>query len=237
MRVEFARLSRNEPQLREFVAVLARAYDVKSVADYGVGPEVEVTWDDATAAIATAERLVGCNAETGGVKPRPPARVLATGRVILGISAMRALWERDEPAYAGDYARFQGARMRPKPYAGTVPIVIGGHSAAAARRAGRLAQGVFPARGASRDVSVALYDAARTAGRDPTAIEITVSAPHHLARIPDLAATGIGRLLVPVTANGGLPGPISAPDDLLAWRDVIARDADGPPPPIARIRR
>lgn len=99
--------------------------------------------------------------------------------------------------------------MRPKPHAGTVPIVIGGHSDAAARRAGRLAQGFFPARGA----------------------------PHDLARIPDLAAAGIWRVLVPVTANAGLTRPISGPEDLLAWRDVIARYADGPAAPIARIRQ
>ncbi len=142
------------------------------------------------------------------------------------IGAMRALWEQEEPAYAGDFVRFQGAYMRPKPPAGTVPIVIGGHSEAAARRAGRLAQGFFPARGAPPELLAALRDAARTAGRDPTAIEITISAPNDLAHIPDLAAAGIGRVLVPVTANTGITRPISGPEDLLAWRDVIARYAD-----------
>jgi uncharacterized protein (UPF0332 family) len=58
--------------LREFVAFLTRAYELKSVADYGVGPDVEVTLDDAAAAIATAERLVGCIAKLLGAAARYP---------------------------------------------------------------------------------------------------------------------------------------------------------------------
>ncbi len=142
------------------------------------------------------------------------------------IGAMRALWEQDTPSYAGEFVRFTGAYMRPKPPSGTVPIVIGGHSEAAARRAGRLAQGFFPARGAPPELLSTLHDSARAAGRDPREIEITVSVPDDLARIPELAAAGIGRVLVPVTANTGVTRPISGPEDLLAWRDVIARYAD-----------
>jgi len=141
------------------------------------------------------------------------------------VAAMRALWEQDAPSFAGEFVRFDGAYMRPKPRHGTVPIVIGGHSEAAARRAGRIAQGFFPARGAPPELLGAMREAAREAGRDPDAIEITVSAPEDLARIPELAASGIGRILVPVMANTGVTRPIHGPEDLLAWRDVIAAHA------------
>ncbi len=141
------------------------------------------------------------------------------------VAAMRALWEQDAPSFAGEFVRFDGAYMRPKPRHGTVPIVIGGHSEAAARRAGRIAQGFFPARGAPPELLGAMREAARAAGRDPDAIEITVSAPEDLARIPELAASGIGRVLVPVMANTGVTRPIHGPEDLLAWRDVIAAHA------------
>ncbi len=141
------------------------------------------------------------------------------------VAAMRALWEQDAPSFAGAFVRFDGAYMRPKPRHGTVPIVIGGHSEAAARRAGRIAQGFFPARGAPPELLGAMREAARAAGRDPDAIEVTVSAPEDLARIPELAASGIGRILVPVMANTGVTRPIHGPEDLLAWRDVIAAHA------------
>ena len=56
---QFARLTRNEPRLgpalRQF---LPRAYDMKSVADYGLGPEADVPLDRAAAAIETAEQFV-----------------------------------------------------------------------------------------------------------------------------------------------------------------------------------
>ncbi|MDE2006303.1 MAG: LLM class F420-dependent oxidoreductase [Rhodospirillales bacterium] len=139
------------------------------------------------------------------------------------VAAMRALWEQDEPRFAGEFVRFDGAYMRPKPHAGTVPIVIGGHSEAAARRAGRIADGFFPARGAPPELLAALHDSARAAGRDPAAIELTVSMPEDLDTLPTLAAQGVGRVLVPVMANTGVTRPIRDPEDLAAWRDIIAR--------------
>ncbi|MGC8477960.1 MAG: LLM class F420-dependent oxidoreductase [Acetobacteraceae bacterium] len=139
------------------------------------------------------------------------------------IGAMRALWQQDTPSYRGEFVSFEGAYMRPKPVRGTVPIVIGGHSEAAARRAGRLADGFFPARGAPPELMAALRAGAAEAGRDPAAIEITVSAPEDLAEIPRLEAAGISRVLVPVMANTGVTRPIAGPGDLDAWAEVIAR--------------
>src|SRR5262249_15535468 len=66
------------------------------------------------------------------------------------IAAMRTLWSQKAPTFAGRFYRFQDARMWPKPVRGTVPVVIGGHSEAAARRAGRLGDGDLPARGEPR---------------------------------------------------------------------------------------
>jgi uncharacterized protein (UPF0332 family) len=61
---QFARLTRNEhrfsPELRQF---LAQAYDIKSIADYGLGPDTEVPIDRASAAIDTAEQFVNRVAE------------------------------------------------------------------------------------------------------------------------------------------------------------------------------
>lgn len=139
------------------------------------------------------------------------------------IAAMRELWTADRPTFAGEFVRFEKAHMRPKPAQGTVPIVIGGHTKAAARRAGRLGDGFFPARGTTPELIDLARQTAREHGRDPAAIEITVSCPEDLDTIPDLVRAGIHRVTVPVMANAGLAKRIAGPEDALAWREVIER--------------
>ena len=61
------------------------------------------------------------------------------------LEVMRLLWE-DRPdgaSFSGEFFEFDYAACYPKP-AGRVPIHIGGHSRAAARRAGRLGDGFQP---------------------------------------------------------------------------------------------
>jgi probable F420-dependent oxidoreductase len=141
------------------------------------------------------------------------------------VAALRELWSGDPPSFDGEFVRFAGAHCRPRPVRGSVPIIVGGHSEAAARRAGRLGDGFFPARG----VPVELIDLARrtaaASGRDPAALEITASAPEDLADVPRLAALGIGRLLVPVSPMAGMATRVATPEDALAWRDRIERFA------------
>src|SRR3984957_6790435 len=135
--------------------------------------------------------------------------------------ALRALWSMDAPTYEGRFVRFHNAYMRPKPVNGTVPIIIGGHSKAAASRAGRLADGFFPARGASPELLTIVRSAAEAAGRDPKSIEITASMPDDPAGLPALAARGISRVLVPVTSVTGLRSRATGIEGVLAWKDTI----------------
>ncbi len=139
--------------------------------------------------------------------------------------ALRALWSMDAPTYEGKFVSFKNAYMRPKPVKGTVPIIIGGHSKAAARRAGRMADGFFPARGASEELLALVRDSAIEAGRDPKDVEITASMPEDLADLPALAARGVSRVLVPVTGVAGLKKVIRGADDVRAWKDVLDRYA------------
>ncbi len=94
------------------------------------------------------------------------------------IAAMRALWMSDAASFSGRFVSFEGAQLAPRPPGGQIPIVIGGDSAVAARRAGRLGDGWFPAK-ADRTTIIPLLDllaeAADGAGRDPASIELTVS--------------------------------------------------------------
>jgi probable F420-dependent oxidoreductase len=140
--------------------------------------------------------------------------------------ALRALWTMDAPTYEGRFVRFRDAYMRPKPANGTVPIVIGGHSKAAAARAGRLADGFFPARGASPELLAVVRGAAEAAGRDPAAVEITASMPDDPADLPALAARGISRVLVPVTSVAGLPRKLRGVEGVLSWKDTIEKYID-----------
>jgi probable F420-dependent oxidoreductase len=121
------------------------------------------------------------------------------------IEAMRALWATDNAAYDGEFVSFERASSNPKPPAGTVPFVIGGHSKAAARRAGRLGEGFFPGKGSPaelRELVDIVRQTAADAGRDPSAIRITASSAGLFGDDPvgaaeELAAVGVSRLMVP----------------------------------------
>lgn len=139
--------------------------------------------------------------------------------------ALRALWSMDVPTYEGRFVRFREAFMRPKPVNGTVPIIIGGHSRAAASRAGRLADGFFPARGASPELLAAVRGSAEAAGRDPKSVEITASMPDDPAELPALAAHGVSRVLVPVTSAAGLKRSARGVEGVLSWKATVERYA------------
>ena len=97
--------------------------------------------------------------------------------------AMRVLWAEDDASFEGELINFRNINSNPKPVNGAVPLVIGGHSKFAARRAGRFGDGYFPATGMQTDfmpvVEMAREEAAK-AGRDPNALEITAGCPDAL---------------------------------------------------------
>lgn len=134
------------------------------------------------------------------------------------VDVIRRLWEQDETAYDGEFVSFPPVQSFPKPLQARVPVVVGGHSEAAARRAGRLGDGFFPARGSPERLEE-LFGIARAtaveAGRDPDAIELTAGGatdPEAIRRLEDL---GVDRVV------------ISPPGfDLDSLRDELYRFAD-----------
>lgn len=127
------------------------------------------------------------------------------------IEAMRALWAKDDASFKGRFVAFEGMSSNPKPVSGQIPIHVGGHSEAAARRAATLGNGFFPATGSPVGVEPLITYMRKTAsehGRDPAEIEVTTGCPAALpgsgvdpvTAVTEAAARGVGRVVLPVTA-------------------------------------
>jgi probable F420-dependent oxidoreductase len=122
-----------------------------------------------------------------------------------GIAAMRALWSQDQATYQGEFTSFTDCICRPRPVAGSVPIHIGGHTEVAARRAGRIGDGFFPASGSHEKLAglfALVRETAEAEGRDPAAVELTcggngVFGPGALDEVAALAGLGVDRVVVP----------------------------------------
>jgi probable F420-dependent oxidoreductase len=142
------------------------------------------------------------------------------------IAAMRALWADGPASFSGRFVAFDRVWCRPRPAQPSVPIIVGGHSPAAARRAGRLGDGFFPARGAPQQLIELVRASAEEVGRDPEAVEITTSLPDDLDDIPELARRGVSRMLVPTTPMAGLPTRVDGPEGVAAFAEVIERYAE-----------
>jgi probable F420-dependent oxidoreductase len=121
------------------------------------------------------------------------------------LAVLRALWD-DRPdgvTHHGEFFQFENAICSPKPLAGArLPVHIGGHSRAAARRAGRLGDGFQPlgVAGAQLETLLALmHDEASAAGRDPADIEVSLG--HSVTKVDAeraarLTAQGADRLVL-----------------------------------------
>lgn len=141
------------------------------------------------------------------------------------VRALRAVWAAgtEGATFEGEFTAFTDCVSLPSPPGDAVPITVGGHSEAAARRAGRLGDGYFPAIdadtvasggiGAAMDRLEDLVTLARRTAeehdRDPEALEVTVN----WTRVPKpemadrLRTIGADRLVVfaPTGDLGALP--------------------------------
>ena len=89
------------------------------------------------------------------------------------IELLRRLWTEPTVTHDGEFEQVVGAGIAPLPVQRPIPIWIGGQSAPAYRRAGRLADGWFPQvpPGPKLDEAVAIVaEAALGAGRDPASL-------------------------------------------------------------------
>jgi probable F420-dependent oxidoreductase len=146
------------------------------------------------------------------------------------LAVLRALWAQqpDGVSHHGEFFQFDNVVCSPKPVAGQrLPVHIGGHSKAAARRAGRQGDGFQPlgVAGAQLEALLTLMrDEAAAAGRDPDGIELTLG--HVITKIdPEraerLAAQGADRIALampPITDLEQAKDALSACAQRLALR-------------------
>jgi len=128
------------------------------------------------------------------------------------VAAMRALWAGPHAEYRGEFVDFGPVTCSPRPISGSIPVLVGGDTPAAVRRAARMADGYFP--GTTEPEALAgliqgVRVAAEEEGRDPNSIEIhAIFGPQMadpLAGAEQLAKLGVERAMVPAFFFAG-PG-------------------------------
>ena len=96
------------------------------------------------------------------------------------IAVMKELWTEDDPSFLGKYHSFSGMKFTPKPVQKPhIPIIIGGTSKAAIRRAARSGTVWHPTGLSPQTLAEGmdyLKEQAVKAGRDPSEISVSISA-------------------------------------------------------------
>ena len=129
------------------------------------------------------------------------------------VAAMRALWAGPHAEFHGEFVDFEPATCSPRPVNGNIPVLVGGDTDAAIRRAVRIADGYFPGEGDHERLGALLgrlRQAAEAADRDPASIEINAmfgaQMADPLAGIEQLRSLGVDRIMVPADSIAGPDG-------------------------------
>jgi probable F420-dependent oxidoreductase len=116
------------------------------------------------------------------------------------LAAMRALWEEPSPSYQGRHVQFEAIDAYPRPVQRRLPVVVGGHTRAAHRRAARVGEGWYGfmvglrAMAEQRELMRA---ALAEAGRErPLEVSVTPSRVLDRGVVEAYAELGVERLIV-----------------------------------------
>jgi probable F420-dependent oxidoreductase len=131
------------------------------------------------------------------------------------VEVLRTIWSGSHVEFHGEFIDFEPLTSTPRPAQGAnIPILVGGDTPVAIRRAARLADGYFP--GESKPERLGqLIESVRQAcsdiDRDPDSVEINAMFGAHLrdpaAGIDIMRTLGVGRVMVPgfgFMGDGGL---------------------------------
>ncbi|OIK29215.1 LLM class F420-dependent oxidoreductase [Streptomyces malaysiense] len=136
------------------------------------------------------------------------------------LAAMRTLWRDDVATFEGEFTRFHGVRVNPRPVRGRgIPVVMGGNGTRALRRAATIADGWY---GFNLSVAEAMERVPLLAEHGPgpngsvrrpiVAVALTDATP---AELPELARAGVTEVVI-------AGAPPSTPDEAGKWVADIA---------------
>lgn len=115
------------------------------------------------------------------------------------LAALRTLWSETEAEFHGEFVDFEPVYSQPKPAQAPLPIIVGGHSDRAARRAGELGDVLFPAE-RPPEVLAELFAAAKryaeAAGRDPDALALWTSGAADDDLMEQFAEIGVTQVML-----------------------------------------
>lgn len=140
------------------------------------------------------------------------------------LAAMQALWAGPHAEFHGEFVDFPRVTCSPRPTQARIPIVVGGDTDVAIRRAARLADGYFPGEGQPDRLAgliARVRQAAEAQGRDPGSIAINAMFGAQMADplrgAEQLAEIGVDRVMVPAFFFAG-PGGL---DRLRAFGEQV----------------
>lgn len=128
------------------------------------------------------------------------------------IEAMQTLWAGPHAEFHGEFVDFDPVTCSPRPVQDRIPILVGGDSDVALRRAVRMADGYFPGEGDPerlRSLVQRLRQMAEDADRDPDSIEINAIFGRLADPVPaleEMQEIGVGRVMVPAFFYAGPDG-------------------------------
>ncbi|MGE0624308.1 MAG: LLM class F420-dependent oxidoreductase [Pseudomonadales bacterium] len=140
------------------------------------------------------------------------------------VAAMRALWSGPHAEFHGEFVDFAPVTCSPRPVNGTIPVLVGGDTDVAIRRAVKIADGYFPGEGDAVRLGALLERVRRAcdeADRDPAGLAINAMFGAQMADpaagVEQMASLGVDRIMVPAFFFAG-PGGL---DRLQAFGEQV----------------
>ncbi len=126
------------------------------------------------------------------------------------VEVLRTIWSGSHVEFHGDFVDFEPLTSTPRPIQGRdIPILVGGDTPAAMRRAAKLADGYFPGEGDPvrlGELIATLGQACEDIDRDPSSVEINAifsAFGDPEAGIASMRELGVDRAMVPAFAFAG----------------------------------